>query len=580
MLAPAVAVALLGLSLASGGSGADEHVLAGARLFRESRYEEALAEFRRAEELGSERARGYAGAALVKLGRAGEALDQFESWGAAPGGDALLDYYHALACHGARLYARADRLLAGVEARGEPHLRELATRLRGQLAALLAGEPPRDAISWYLARCEEQGRRGRAASARAYCEEARVLGERRADRYGVAHAGPEEPFERGLRLMRAGDRRAAAAAFAEARGDGGGAAALLEGICLYELGEDSRADASLAVAERSAEHREAAEFYRGLVALRAGRSDDAARLLERASTDPELGQTALGLARLARRGGRLGLSIFAESGWDSNVDLTPDASRVRSGTGDADTGITAVGRFSPLGESGPFLRATAQLREQARYDVLDLRGGGVAAGWQAGRGARYLLAEGGYDRQDLGGAPYLTAPRALGAARVPLSTETSLGATYLARWESFHTEIAAPYGGLRQLGEVDLTLLLGGRGSATLAWRGVRDGAREPALASFEQGPRVGLRLELGPRARAGLDASLAWRTYDALDPGLRAVRADTALAAGATLELDLADRWSLRLGVAGRKELSNVPELSWTKLAPSLGIAYTVGLR
>ncbi|WP_242342307.1 hypothetical protein [Anaeromyxobacter terrae] len=516
----------------------------------------------------------------MKLGRPGEALEAFESRGEGPGGDALLDYYHALACYGARLYARADRLLASVEARAGPPLREQATRLRGELAAVLAGEPPRDAIAWYLARCEEQARRGRASSARAYCEEARALGERRADRYGVATAAPEGPFERGLRLMRAGDRRAAVAAFAEARGDGDEAAALLEGICLYELGEDARADEALALAERTAEHREAAEFYRGLVARRAGRADDAARLLERASTDPELGATALGLARLARRGGRLGLSIFAESGWDSNVDLAPDASRAGSGTSDGDTGITAVGRWSPLGESGPFLRATAQLRDQVRYDALDLRGGGAAAGWQAGRGARYLLAEVGYDRQDLGGAPYLSAPRALGAARVPLSAEATLGATYLARWESFHTEVSAPYGGLRQLGEVDLTVLLGGRGTATLAWRGVRDGAIDPALASFEQGPRAGLRLELGPRARAGLDASCSWRTYDALDPGLRAVRADTALALGATLELDLADRWSLRLGVAGRKEISNVPELTWTKIAPSLGIAYTVGLR
>lgn len=175
--------------VSAGPAGAGEHVLAGARLFRAERYAEALVEFRMAERLGSAQARGYVGATLVKLDRSEQAVEAFEAPGApAPGDDALLDYYHAVACHEARLYLRADRLLASVGARAGPRIGELGARMRAEIAAALAAPPSHAAIDWYLAGCDESAAAGHAVLARAQCDEGAALGARRPDRYGVAEA--------------------------------------------------------------------------------------------------------------------------------------------------------------------------------------------------------------------------------------------------------------------------------------------------------------------------------------------------------------------------------------------------------
>jgi hypothetical protein len=174
--------------LAAGPPASDAHVLAGARLFREDRFAEALVEFRVAERLGSAEARGYAAAALVKLGKPEDALELFESPGApAAGADPLLDYYHALACYDARLYLCADGLLEGLGRRSGPRISEQAERIRRDIAAALAGVPAPDAIDWYLARARGAGAK-RPVLARAYAREAQALGGRRPDRHGVAEA--------------------------------------------------------------------------------------------------------------------------------------------------------------------------------------------------------------------------------------------------------------------------------------------------------------------------------------------------------------------------------------------------------
>jgi hypothetical protein len=165
---------------------AGPHLLAGADAFRNERYREALVEFRVAQRLGSTDAGPYAAAALLKLGRAEEAVEAFR---AAPGsGDALLDYYHAVACYEARLYLCADRLLASVGARSGPRIAEEAARMRALIASELAAEPPRTSIDWYLAGCAERRDGGRPALAQAFCHEAVGLAERRADRYRFAEA--------------------------------------------------------------------------------------------------------------------------------------------------------------------------------------------------------------------------------------------------------------------------------------------------------------------------------------------------------------------------------------------------------
>lgn len=175
--------------LAAGSGPSEGHVLEGARLFRENRFAEALVEFRVAERLGAKDARAYAGAALVKLDRPEDALELFEGPdGPAPGAHPLLDYYHALACYGARLYLCADALLAGVGEQTGPRISEQARQIRQDIAVAVSAEPPRDGVDWYLARAERRAEAGKPVLARAFAVEARALGARRADRYGIAQA--------------------------------------------------------------------------------------------------------------------------------------------------------------------------------------------------------------------------------------------------------------------------------------------------------------------------------------------------------------------------------------------------------
>jgi len=158
----------LALSLAAAG---DDHLVTGAQFFRDGRYAEALVEFRVARNLGARDAAAYAGASLVKLGRFEEALEAFSEAGP-PGDDALLDYYRALACHGARLFARADATLAGIGERAGPKLAEQASRIRADLAPTLAAPADPTTLAGYRHRCDELRRARRTALAELFCEEA------------------------------------------------------------------------------------------------------------------------------------------------------------------------------------------------------------------------------------------------------------------------------------------------------------------------------------------------------------------------------------------------------------------------
>ncbi len=169
----------------SAGPAAGEHLLAGAGAFRDGRFDAALVEFRVAEKLGAPEAGAYAGAALVKLGRADDAVEAFAA--SPPGDDDLLDWYRAVACFDAELYGCAQRALAGLDHAGPTVAAEVA-RLRGEIARVLAPEPAPTSVDWYLGRCEARRAEGRAALAAAYCREAAELGGRRPDRHGVARA--------------------------------------------------------------------------------------------------------------------------------------------------------------------------------------------------------------------------------------------------------------------------------------------------------------------------------------------------------------------------------------------------------
>jgi hypothetical protein len=177
---------LLAVTILGAAPGAGEHLLAGATAFREGRFAEALVEFRVAERLGAEEGRPYAGATLVKLGRAEEAVEAFGATAADE--DALLTYYRALALRGAGLLVAADAALARVGGRSGPRIAAEVARLRAEIATALRAAPTPAAIDAALARGAALRGEGRVVLAAAVYQEAAALAARRTDRHRLETA--------------------------------------------------------------------------------------------------------------------------------------------------------------------------------------------------------------------------------------------------------------------------------------------------------------------------------------------------------------------------------------------------------
>ncbi len=430
----------------------------------------------------------------------------------------------------------------------------------------------------------ERAAGSRDAAAAAYRRALALDPSNAAARAGLA-ASCREPardsdlFQRGLRLMESGDRRGAIAAFQAARAARpSSSAALLEGICLYELGDDAAARPLLRQVELDPAHREAAAFFLGLIALRAGEGDQAASMFQVASADTRFAAASGDLARLARREGRLTLSLLAESGYDSNVLLLPSGRQASGQPGDASGGTTLAVLGRPFGTSGPYARAAFSYQDQARLDAYDLLGVTGAAGWLAERDGNHLLAEYAYEYSGLGGLPYLSAHRLFAGGRAALG-RFALTLTWFGRFESFRQAPDAPFSGFRQAVEAGGSVFVAPLTSLSIFYRYGRDSAQDAALTWQEHGPRAEARIRLAARARLVAEAGYHWRRYPNVDPYLGVARSDTILDAALRGELDLGERWTLQLSAAVQRAWSNVPDFSYVKIYPTLGIAYTIGL-
>lgn len=388
-------------------------------------------------------------------------------------------------------------------------------------------------------------------------------------------AGPE-PFAEGLRLLDEGDLRGAAAAFRSAREREGGdpSAALLEGICRYDLGEDAEAARLLREAEQAPAHRPAARLYLGMLALREGAGRQAAALFDSAASSPSLARMASDLARLARREGKLVLSVLAESGWDSNVPLA--ASELPGGREDGAWALTAGALWRPRGAAGPYLRASGSLHQQLSLDAYDFGAVDGAAGWQARAGRLALLAEYDYGYRTLGGDPFLSSHRLLASAGLPLGRAVA-SILWFTRFQDYSGGYQ-PFSGTLHRAEAKASLPVGARATLALAYGGGRDLADADYLSYLEHGPRAELRLAVARRVRLAAEAAASFRAYDAVDPALGAARRETYLDGAALAEVDLTARLSVRAALQVRHAWSNVAALEYDKVVPTLGLSWTAG--
>ncbi len=389
-----------------------------------------------------------------------------------------------------------------------------------------------------------------------------------------AHA---DPFQEGVQRMQAGQPREAIPFFERARAGGPDpSAALLEGICWYNLGDDEAAEPLLREAEARPEHREMASYYRGLVALRAGSSSEAARLFDVASADPTLEHLSSDLARVAHRDGKLVLSILAESGWDSNVSLAPGGTFGPTSASDGTYGVSATALYRILGPSGPYLRASGFLHDQFQLGAYDLKGVDGAVGWQVGRGDRGALAEYDLGYRTFGMNPFLTSHQLLGSGWFTAGGVVWT-ASWLGRFESYDSGFS-PFSGFFQHGELRATFPLGARVLAGLAYGLGHDSTQQSVLDFTEHGPGALLRFGLTPRLRLGVDAAFTFRQYGAYDPTLSAQRSDQYLDGAAFTEYDLSNHLMARVALTGREAFSNVDAFAYTKIVPTVGLAWIGG--
>jgi hypothetical protein len=404
-------------------------------------------------------------------------------------------------------------------------------------------------------------------------------------------AASPDPFEVGRRRMDAGDLRGASEAFRRGRAAGDRSAALLEGVCLYRLGDDAAAEVALRDAEQADEHRDLARFYQGLIALRGGEASRAAELFDSTASNPSLATMAGTMARLAGRDGRLVLSLSLGLGADSNVALVPKGSSsgagggmmgggtgpstVMNGDGLYDLGAAALWR--PEGPVGPYLRAGGAVHryfDQSAYDVATFEGG---AGWQLAKGGNGLVGDVSYRDQRFGAAPYLQAGRATGSGWLSTGNVT-WSASWSGALQRYASDFDAFSGFLQRL-EGKGAWVFGPQAWVALAYGATRDAARSGIAAYTDQGPRLELRGVLASRWRAGLDLAYTWRTYRDFDPTLGVRQTASFLDGSAFVEVDLANHWTGRLSLDGRNATSNVPAAEYGKLVPMFGLTYVYGM-
>lgn len=355
----------------------------------------------------------------------------------------------------------------------------------------------------------------------------------------------------------------------------GSATRLLEGICLYELGDDEEAERKLESARADAEMAPSAELFLGLLAQRRGNAEEAAEAFARvASRDgSELGMAAEALLKRSKREGRLSWGLSLGAGYDANPQLTSPGEPRPDIASDAAAQASAHLSVSPWGESGPYAQARLQGRRQARLRGYDLLGAQAGAGWQLTRGSLRLDTAYGWEGLQLGGAPFLMSHQ-LGATLGWHPGATGLDANYSVRRDTFYPELSAGYSGTRQAAGLMFSHALGSWLVARAGYGAGLTRTSASELAYVEHGPRLGVFMPVTAAVRLSLEGRWNWREY-----GVAAGREDTQLDGVGVLEVDVATRWMMRAEFSAIQVHSNVATQAYSTAVGTLSLQYAASI-
>ena len=440
---------------------------------------------------------------------------------------------------------------------------------------------PEGARAYLAVGNEELARGERRSAAAAFRGALRLDPSSTAARGGLERAcrlaAPEDPFSQAVALMDAGDRRGAVERFEALRSashDRG--AALLEGICLYELGDDERARALLLEASASSELAASAELFLGLIALRRGEGAEAeARFTDVSLAEGALSATATGLRKLSARDGKLVVAAQLLGGYDSNVELAPSTSAVPSGSGDASAALFVSGLVRPLGRSGPYAQLSGSYRKQLELAAYDTGTASAVAGWQLARGEARVSGDYAFEFLAFGGTPYLLA-HVLGLRGQLAVGPLVVDGEYALRFQGFLADVNAGYSGTVHSARLGVGWSPRGRWGLGAGYVFARDVAHLPELASVGHGPEVSGSVSFSDDLRLIASAGYRHRGYDAVDPDFGVTRIDDRFDASARLELDLGRHVTLFLAMEAHAQLPHVEELTYTRLAGWLGGSFS----
>lgn len=358
-------------------------------------------------------------------------------------------------------------------------------------------------------------------------------------------------------------------------------AALLEGLCLLELGRLAPARAAFYRARAAVEQRELVDFYLALIDLQLGEAASASQRLESlvSTQDDRLRTLAGALRQIARADGRFSLLAAVQPGLDSNVDATPLRDEVfAASAGSADLSVLGALWARPLGRSGPYLRARGQHRAVFRVTDFTATTFEAAVGWSHVSHRLQARGEYAFEALWLAGAEYRQ------SHLVQLSADSfwqrlTASLLWAGRAQRFAPPELAGFSGFQHTTLAQLTWRASLALGISLGWALTHDAPATPVLAFLETGPRLGV--ELRPHEVVRVTASVlpGWRRYLAYDPTLGLQRQDWRLEGQILVLWTLSQYLAVQAHVAAQQAFSNTDLFAFRRVAGSLGVVFFLGV-